>query len=115
MGKLEPILAEFPEMYAANYDSSAQIVVSGVCDAKHFIRACQQAKIRAVQLQVAGAFHTKFMAAPNERMNFLVRNAHFNNVPTCGFIANQSSGRNCAKTLRAGLEQTLSSRNIEFQ
>lgn len=58
---IEARLAEL-ELEPANYNGSGQIVAAGAADAIAALQAEGPAGARVIPLQVAGAFHTRFMA-----------------------------------------------------
>ena len=53
-------LAEL-ELYPANFNGGGQIVVAGALDALEALKANPVAGTRVIPLQVAGAFHTRYM------------------------------------------------------
>lgn len=59
--ELEALLAEL-ELEPANYNGGGQIVVAGELGALQSLGELPPKKSRVVPLQVAGAFHTRFMA-----------------------------------------------------
>ncbi|UOE45010.1 ACP S-malonyltransferase [Agromyces larvae] len=52
----------------ANFNGGGQIVVAGAVDALEALRAEPPAGARVIPLQVAGAFHTRYMAPAVERL-----------------------------------------------
>ncbi|MGO1354771.1 MAG: ACP S-malonyltransferase [Brachybacterium tyrofermentans] len=55
-------------LHPANINSAAQIVAAGSLDAIAALREDGPAKARVIPLQVAGAFHTPFMAGAREEL-----------------------------------------------
>jgi [acyl-carrier-protein] S-malonyltransferase len=53
---------EAHSLYPANRNGAGQIVAAGACDALDKFAAAPPAKARLIPLQVAGAFHTPYMA-----------------------------------------------------
>jgi [acyl-carrier-protein] S-malonyltransferase len=52
----------------ANFNGGGQIVVAGALDALDALKAAPPAGARVIPLQVAGAFHTRYMAPAVERL-----------------------------------------------
>lgn len=52
----------------ANFNGAGQIVVAGALDALEKLKEAPPASARVIPLQVAGAFHTRYMAPAVERM-----------------------------------------------
>ena len=69
-GDVTEILARVAELglEPANFNGSGQIVVAGALDALASLAATPPARARVIPLQVAGAFHTRYMQPAVERM-----------------------------------------------
>ncbi|GAA1305684.1 ACP S-malonyltransferase [Brachybacterium tyrofermentans] len=69
-GSRDEVLAviERHGLHPANINSAAQIVAAGSLDAIAALREDGPAKARVIPLQVAGAFHTPFMAGAREEL-----------------------------------------------
>lgn len=74
---------------AANYNSPAQVVISGALDS--VAEACVALKAagarRALPLQVGGAFHSPLMEPAREQLAQAIENTHFN-TPICPVYQN---------------------------
>ncbi len=60
-------LADF-ELDPANFNGGGQVVVAGALDSLEKLKAEPPASARVIPLQVAGAFHTRYMAPAVERL-----------------------------------------------
>ncbi|MGO1977952.1 ACP S-malonyltransferase [Brachybacterium tyrofermentans] len=69
-GSRDEVLAAIERhgLHPANINSAAQIVAAGSLDAIAALREDGPAKARVIPLQVAGAFHTPFMAGAREEL-----------------------------------------------
>jgi malonyl CoA-acyl carrier protein transacylase len=69
-GAEDEVLAAIEEygLYPANRNGAGQIVVAGALDRLEKFRAERPAGIRVIALQVAGAFHTPFMAPAEQAL-----------------------------------------------
>lgn len=56
------------DLEPANFNGGGQIVVAGALDGLEKLRATPPARARVIPLQVAGAFHTRYMAPAVERL-----------------------------------------------
>ncbi|QTX04829.1 ACP S-malonyltransferase [Agromyces archimandritae] len=70
---LAPRLAELG-LEAANFNGGGQIVVAGALDALDALKADPLPGTRVMPLQVAGAFHTRYMAPARERLAAVAAN-----------------------------------------
>lgn len=66
----DELLARLAELglEPANFNGGGQIVVAGALDALEALKAAPPAGARVIPLQVAGAFHTRYMAPAVERL-----------------------------------------------
>ena len=60
----------------ANFNGSGQIVVAGALDALTALAETPPHRARVIPLQVAGAFHTRYMQPAVERMNVVAESLH---------------------------------------
>ncbi|SEN05328.1 ACP S-malonyltransferase [Cryobacterium luteum] len=60
----------------ANFNGSGQIVVAGALDALAVLAATPPHRARVIPLQVAGAFHTRYMKPAVERMTVVADSLH---------------------------------------
>lgn len=63
-------------LHAANINSAAQVVAAGAPDALAALGEDAPARARVIPLQVAGAFHTPFMASARESVAALAQTLH---------------------------------------
>lgn len=77
-GDQTELLALFEEVgvLPANYNGGGQIVVAGAPDALARLAASVPRGVRVVPLQVAGAFHTHFMAPAVDRLAAVAASVH---------------------------------------
>ena len=87
---IEQICAEVPgTVVAANYNSDAQVVISGEKDsvAKACALLSEAGAKRALPLPVGGAFHSPLMAPAADRLSELIESTHFE-APLCPVYQN---------------------------
>ena len=76
----------------ANFNGSGQIVVAGALDALTELAAAPPHRARVIPLQVAGAFHTRYMQPAAERMT-VVADSLSPTDPTLPIWTNRDGGR----------------------
>ena len=76
----------------ANFNGSGQIVVAGALDALTELAAAPPHRARVIPLQVAGAFHTRYMQPAVERMT-VVADSLSPTDPTLPIWTNRDGGR----------------------
>lgn len=81
----------------ANFNGGGQVVVAGALDALEKLKAAPPASARVIPLQVAGAFHTRYMAPAVDRLTKAASTLNVSN-PTMPIWSNHdgslvSSGR----------------------
>ena len=77
--QLEKLLAETPGVVLANDNSPAQVVISGTPEAVEAVMSSVKAK-RAIPLNVAGAFHSPFMADAAAEFEQVLASVEFRNA-----------------------------------
>ncbi|MEB3178148.1 MAG: ACP S-malonyltransferase [Nostocaceae cyanobacterium] len=77
--QLEKLLAETPGVVLANDNSPAQVVISGTPEAVEAVMSQVKAK-RAIPLNVAGAFHSPFMADAAAEFEQVLASVEFRNA-----------------------------------
>ena len=86
------IVSEIEGVFLANYNSKAQVVISGeLKSVESAVEECKLHGIRCIKLNVAGGFHTPLMTSANIEMNTLLSSIKFND-PKAGFITNKTKG-----------------------
>lgn len=112
-GKVEELCSDASHgelLSPANFNCPGQIVISGT------IRACSRAvelaekygAIKAVQLKVAGAFHTEMMNPAAQRLQKALEDCTITVNPDCAVIANIDAGfYKDADQIRKGLVRQL--------
>jgi [acyl-carrier-protein] S-malonyltransferase len=86
------IISEIEGVFLANYNSKAQVVISGeLKSVESAVEECKLHGIRCIKLNVAGGFHTPLMTSANIEMNTLLSSIKFND-PKAGFITNKTKG-----------------------
>ncbi|MGP4977111.1 ACP S-malonyltransferase [Brachybacterium tyrofermentans] len=90
-GSRDEVLAAIERhgLHPANINSAAQIVAAGSLDAIAALREDGPAKARVIPLQVAGAFHTPFMAGAREELTAFTPSLSPTN-PTVPLVSNAS-------------------------
>lgn len=85
------MIADFNELYLANYNSNQQVVISGNTEQiNELIVVCKSQGVKCIKLNVSAAFHSPFMSTANQLMNPLIFQANFQDIE-CGFISNKTN------------------------
>ncbi len=100
----------FPELYAVNYNSPAQTVVSGLKSSMEpFSEKIKELGGRVVPLSVSAAFHSPFMAEASEKFGTELKgfNLKSSEIPVYANLTAKPYGENVAEVLQAQIKSPV--------
>src|SRR5690554_681652 len=110
INQLEEIINKFDDVFIANFNSPVQYVISGTQDGVE--KASQEAKLkgakRVINLNVSGAFHSRFMASASGKL-YEVLNETSYKKPKIDLIANINAEKIDINNLAMALKKQVES------
>ncbi|MDO4813613.1 MAG: ACP S-malonyltransferase [Gemella sp.] len=77
--KINEVVASLDNLQIANYNSPKQIVLTGSLESiDRAVELFKEQKIRAIKLNVSGAFHSDYLVGASEELYSVLKNYNFN-------------------------------------